>query len=197
MRYQRSLSAVPLLLVLCACSPKPEIARGDSTAVSPPVPAVSPPTPVAEASAPVAEPAIPAVEVRPPVAEPATPVAAARAPVSEPPPLRDAYHVAPRDTVDGKTYSGWKYYNLNCARCHGEDVQGTSIAPHLLVSLRPDGAIPNEGEFLKVVCGGRVEKGMPAWCAQGMSTAQIDTIYAYVHGRSAAKLHAGRPARRE
>jgi len=115
---------------------------------------------------------------------------------SSPPPLRDAYHTAPLDTVDAKTYQGWKYYNLNCARCHGEDVLGTTIAPHLILSLKPNGPIPNEGEFLSTVCGGRPEKGMPAWCTIGLSTAQIDTIYAYVKGRSDARLHPGRPARK-
>ncbi|HEY7026576.1 MAG TPA: c-type cytochrome [Gemmatimonadales bacterium] len=111
-------------------------------------------------------------------------------------PLRDAYHPAPLDTVDEKTYQGWKYYNLNCARCHGEDVLGTSIAPHLILSLKPDGSIPNEAVFLQTVCGGRPDKGMPAWCTLGMSTAQIDTIYSYVKARSDAKMHPGRPARR-
>jgi mono/diheme cytochrome c family protein len=124
----------------------------------------------------------------PPVSAPETTTAEA--------PLRDPYHPAPLDTVDAKTYQGWKYYNLNCARCHGEDVLGTSIAPHLILSLKPDGPIPNEALFLQVVCGGRPDKGMPAWCTLGMSTAQIDTIYSYVKARSDAKMHPGRPARR-
>jgi len=111
-------------------------------------------------------------------------------------PLRDAYHTAPLDTVDGRTYQGWKYFNLNCARCHGEDVTGTTLAPHLILSLKPDGPIPNEAVFLQTVCGGRPAKGMPAWCTLGLTPAQIDTIYAYVKGRSDAKLHPGRPARR-
>lgn len=114
----------------------------------------------------------------------------------EPPPLRDAYHTAPLDTVDERTYQGWKSFNLNCARCHGEDVSGTTIAPHLIMSLKPDGSIPDEPTFLQTVCGGRPEKGMPAWCTLGMTPAQIDTIYAYVKGRSDARLHPGRPARR-
>jgi len=111
-------------------------------------------------------------------------------------PLRDAYHTAPLDTVDGRTYQGWKYFNLNCSRCHGEDVMGTTLAPHLILSLKPDGPIPNEAVFLQTVCGGRPAKGMPAWCTLGLTPAQIDTIYAYVKGRSDAKLHPGRPARR-
>ncbi len=134
-----------------------------------------------------------------PAAAPAdTPAAppATSAPSDAPPPLRDAYHTAPLDTVNAKIYAGWKYYNLNCSRCHGEDVLGTTIAPHLIMSLKPEGPIPNEGVFLSTVCGGRPEKGMPAWCKVGLSTAQIDTIYSYVKGRSDAKLHPGRPALR-
>ena len=133
---------------------------------------------------------------RKPTTTPTNPPASAPDTTTAQAPLRDAYHTAPLDTVDAKTYQGWKYYNLNCARCHGEDVLGTSIAPHLILSLKPDGPIPNEAIFLQTVCGGRPDKGMPAWCTLGMSTAQIDTIYSYVKARSDAKMHPGRPARR-
>jgi hypothetical protein len=109
-------------------------------------------------------------------------------------PLRDQYHQAPRDTVDQTTYDGWKQYNLNCARCHGEDVLGSTIAPHLIVSLKPDGPINTPESFTQVVCAGRPEKGMPAWCALGMDPAKIGQIYSYVKGRSEGKIHPGRPA---
>lgn len=109
-------------------------------------------------------------------------------------PLRDAYHRAPLDTVTQQVYDGWKQFNLNCARCHGEDVQGTTIAPHLLVSLKPDGPINTKELFVQTVCAGRPEKGMPAWCALGMEMPTIEAIYAYVKGRSDAKLRPGRPA---
>src|ERR1041385_8487737 len=73
--------------------------------------------------------------------------------------LRDAYHQAPKDTVDQATYDGWKQFNLNCARCHGEDVLGTTIAPHLIVSLKPDGPI-NTKEIVRVVgLSSRAERG--------------------------------------
>ena len=75
--------------------------------------------------------------------------------------LRDQYHVAPRDTVSQEVYDGWKQFNLNCARCHGEDVLGTTIAPHLILSLKPDGPINTKELFLQTVCAGRPEKGMP------------------------------------
>ena len=73
---------------------------------------------------------------------------------------------------------------------------GTTIAPHLILSLKPDGTIPNQAMFVATVCGGRPQKGMPAWCTIGLTPAQIDTIYSYVKGRSDAKIHPGRPARR-
>ena len=112
-------------------------------------------------------------------------------------PLRDAYHQAPRDTVDQATYDGWKQYNLNCARCHGEDVLGTTIAPHLILSLKPDGPINTPELFVQTVCAGRPDKGMPSWCALGMDPAKINQIYSYVKGRSEGKLAPGRPALRQ
>ena len=109
-------------------------------------------------------------------------------------PLRDAYHQAPLDTVSQDVYQGWKQFNLNCARCHGEDVQGTTIAPHLIVSLRPDGPINTKELFVQTVCAGRPAKGMPAWCALGLDMDKINQIYSYVKGRSDSKIHPGRPA---
>ena len=92
--------------------------------------------------------------------------------------LRDQYHAAPRDTVTQEVYDGWKQFNLNCARCHGEDVLGTTIAPHLIVSLKPDGPINTKEVFLQVVCAGRPAKGMPAGCSLGMDPGTIEKIYA-------------------
>lgn len=108
--------------------------------------------------------------------------------------LRDQYHSSPLDTVPAVVYQGWKQFNLNCSRCHGEDALGTSFAPHLIMSLKPDGAIPTKELFVQTVCAGRPAKGMPAWCALGMEFDKIEAIYAYVKGRSDAKIHPGRPA---
>jgi hypothetical protein len=111
-------------------------------------------------------------------------------------PLRDEYHRAPLDTVSQQVYDGWKQYNLNCARCHGEDVLGTTIAPHLIVSVKPSGPINSKDLFVQTVCAGRPAKGMPAWCPLGMEMPTIEAIYAYVKARSEAKLRPGRPALR-
>ena len=108
--------------------------------------------------------------------------------------LRDQYHQALRDTVSQEVYDGWKQFNLNCARCHGEDVLGTTIAPHLIVSLKPNGPVNTKQLFVQVVCAGRPANGMPSWCALGMEMPTIEKIYAYVKGRSDAKIGPGRPA---
>lgn len=110
--------------------------------------------------------------------------------------LRDQYHQAPKDTVSQEVYDGWKQFNLNCARCHGEDVLGTTIAPHLIVSLKPEGPINTKEAFVQVVCAGRPARGMPAWCPLGMDPATIEKIYAYVKARSDGKMSPGRPARK-
>jgi hypothetical protein len=112
-------------------------------------------------------------------------------------PLRDQYHQAPRDTVTPEVYDGWKQYNLNCARCHGEDVLGTTIAPHLIVSVRPGGTVATKEAFVQTVCAGRPEKGMPACCPLGLGMDKINAIYLYVKGRSEGQIGPGRPARRE
>ena len=109
---------------------------------------------------------------------------------------RDPYHPEPRDTVGEVIYTGWKQFNLNCARCHGEDVQGTTIAPHLVQSLK-NGSIQSKEQFIEVVCSGRPEKGMPAWCPLGLDLPTIEAIYEYVKARSEGRMHPGRPARRE
>jgi len=130
-------------------------------------------------------------------AAPAETTPTAAAPAEAGAPLRDAYHQAPLDTVSQQVYDGWKQFNLNCARCHGEDVQGTTIAPHLIVSVRPDGSIPTKELFMQTVCAGRPEKGMPAWCPLGLEMGKIEAIYLYVKGRSEGKIHPGRPALRQ
>jgi mono/diheme cytochrome c family protein len=178
-------------------------ARSDTATTVARQPVAKKPSPKPSAPKPTApKPAAPAEAERPDtstaaVAMPGTGAAAAPAPApttEASAPLRDQYHQAPKDTVSQQVYDGWKQFNLNCARCHGEDVQGTTIAPHLIVSLKPDGPVKTKQMFVQTVCDGRPEKGMPGWCALGMETPTIEAIYAYVKGRSDAKIHPGRPA---
>ena len=107
---------------------------------------------------------------------------------------RDLYHTAPKDTVAQDVYNGWKQYELNCARCHGEYAVGTSFAPALIVALKEGGTVPTKEMFVTTVCAGRPEKGMPAWCALGLEMDKIENIYKYVKGRADNKISAGRPA---
>lgn len=203
MSAPRRTAAVASLLLLAACGgPKHEAkAPADTTtpaAVPAPAPAPADTTAKSDSAATkpsAAEPA-PTPAKKPVAAAPATPAKtdSATETAAADAPLRDAYHQAPRDTVSQEVYNGWKQYNLNCARCHGEDVSGTTIAPHLIISLKPDGLINTKLLFVSTVCGGRPDRGMPSWCALGMEMDKIQEIYSYVKGRSDAKIAPGRPA---
>jgi mono/diheme cytochrome c family protein len=86
---------------------------------------------------------------------------------------------------------------LQCARCHGDDAQGTSFGPSLILALRPDGNVPTRDEFLSVLTNGRQEKGMPSAAKMGLDSAYFDGLYQYLKGRSDGRLLGGRPARRD
>jgi len=109
----------------------------------------------------------------------------------------DPYHPPPRDTVDVSLYKAWQQYSLQCARCHGEDAQGSSFGPSLLEALGPDGAVPTREEFLKVLAGERSDKGMPSAEKMGIDSVYFTGLYDYLKGRSEGRYHGGRPARRE
>ena len=190
-------------------STPPPAKPGEVATATPPKKAAAPAKPAPAAKPPAPSPA-PKPTAPPPAAAPTPPAPAESDTPSAPPagqatdtastgtqttqPLRDAYHQAPRDTVEQAVYDGWKQYNLLCARCHGEDVQGTTIAPHLITSLKPDGPINTKELFVQTVCAGRPAKGMPAWCQLGLDMDKIQSIYLYVKGRSEGKIHGGRPA---
>ena len=89
----------------------------------------------------------PATPAGAPPAEPA-PASASAAATPATAPVADPYHPPPRDTVDVSLYKAWQQYSLQCARCHGEDGQGTSFGPSLLHALNPDGDVPTKAEFL-------------------------------------------------
>lgn len=92
--------------------------------------------------------------------------------------------------VSSAVYEGWRQYSVHCARCHGQDVLGNPVAANLLESAAPGGPVADEAPFTAVVTGGR--KGMPAFQDQ-MTPAQVAAVYAYVRGRAAREVPAGRP----
>lgn len=100
----------------------------------------------------------------------------------------------PKDTIPQDAYSGWKQYELNCSRCHGEFGVGTTFAPALIASLKDGGTIPDQGAFISVVCQGRKEKGMPSWCEAGLEPDKMLNMYAYLKLRADGKVGGGRPA---
>jgi mono/diheme cytochrome c family protein len=87
-------------------------------------------------------------------------------------------------------YTGWKQYEVNCARCHGEYGLGSTIAPSLYHSFKT-GAV-DSAEFQKVVHGSRMPKGMPSWTGV-LSEEYLHAIYKYLAGRGAGRIAAGRP----
>ena len=206
---QQSLVLLGLTLVLVACGPKGEPARPATTAAapsdtSPPPPAPAPGRDTVATPAPVKPPApAPAPRRAPPSETPAPHPAPAPSPAPAPQPApptaqaADPWHPAPRDTLDNDTYQGWKQFELNCSRCHGEYAVGSSFAPALVVSLKEGGTIPTKEMFITTVCAGRLDKGMPSWCALGLEMAKIEEIYLYVKGRADGKIAIGRPALRQ
>jgi mono/diheme cytochrome c family protein len=109
----------------------------------------------------------------------------------------EKYHSAPRDTLSPAAYTGWKLFELNCSRCHGDDAQGTSFAPSLVKALGPGGPVPTEQAFLTIACNGIPSGGMPSWCSLGLGKDQLQTIYAYLKGRADGTIHPGRPTVRQ
>ena len=89
-------------------------------------------------------------------------------------------------------YEGWRQYSVHCARCHGQDVLGNPVAANLLESAGPGGPMAEAGPFTAVVSAGRPDRGMPAFKDQ-MTPEQIAAVYAYVRGRAAKEVPAGRP----
>ena len=94
--------------------------------------------------------------------------------------------------VSAVEYEGWRQYNVHCARCHGQDALPNPVAANLLVSMAPKGPAADKATFTKVVQEGRPEKGMPPLKAS-VTPEQIDAIHAYLTGRAAKRIPAGRP----
>jgi mono/diheme cytochrome c family protein len=104
-------------------------------------------------------------------------------------------HSTSPDTLPPETYEGWKQYSLICARCHGEDAQGSSFGPSLLTAMKGDGSVPSKEAFVQLLAAGRPDKGMPPAKTLGLEPQYFDGMYDYLHGRATGTYKGGRPVK--
>ena len=106
---------------------------------------------------------------------------------------------APRDAradkllVTETEYQGWRFFQVHCARCHGDDALGGLTAPNLTRSVSPEGSISRDSFFV-IVLRGPTSKDMQGFRAL-LDDEQIANIYAYLKARSEGRLGRGRPHR--
>jgi mono/diheme cytochrome c family protein len=91
--------------------------------------------------------------------------------------------------ASGDVLNGWRQYEVNCSRCHGQDALGSAFAPDLRESVK--GKLSRDA-FAQIVKTGRIDRGMPGFASQ-LNDQQIADIHAYVVARGAGKLGPGRP----
>jgi len=82
--------------------------------------------------------------------------------------------------VDAKTMKGFRTWRqAACDRCHGANQEGL-VGPSLVNSLK---TLTKE-EFVKTVRDGRLDKGMQSFGNNPVVMDNIDSLYAYLKGRS-------------
>lgn len=98
------------------------------------------------------------------------------------------YKVVEGNKVDAHTMNGWRTWRaMACERCHGAAQEGM-VGPSLISSMK----VLSKDEFKAVVLKGRIEKGMPNFDTSKMVTENIDSLYAYLKGRSDGAIEPGR-----
>lgn len=97
--------------------------------------------------------------------------------------------------VSKDIYIGWRTFNGNCARCHGETAAGSTFAPSLFE--RMDGMV--EPAFNAVITGGlQGQMGvMPAFKGDGNVMPYLDELWAYLHALTTKQIPPGRPEEME
>lgn len=98
------------------------------------------------------------------------------------------YKVVEGKKVDAQTMTGWRTWRaMACERCHGAAQEGM-VGPSLVDSLK----VMSKDEFKAAVLKGRIEKGMPNFDTSKMVNENIDSLYAYLKGRSDGAIEPGR-----
>jgi mono/diheme cytochrome c family protein len=113
----------------------------------------------------------------------------------------DAAAQAPPDRlqVTDQVYRGWKYFQVYCSRCHGDDALGSMAAPDLTYSLSAEGGITADSFQVMVRKGSSDSSAAPDKRMKGfedlLDPSLIDALYQYVKARSDSSLAPGRPHR--
>ena len=90
------------------------------------------------------------------------------------------YTVVEGTKVDPNTMKGFRTWRAAaCDRCHGANQEGM-VGPSLINSLKT----LTKDDFVKTVREGRPEKGMPTFGTNPAVNDSIDSLYAYLKGRS-------------
>jgi mono/diheme cytochrome c family protein len=104
-----------------------------------------------------------------------------------------------RPAVSDEIYTGWKYFQVYCSRCHGDDALGTMAAPDLTYSLSEEGGVSADSFRIVVRQGSKSPSAAPDQQMRGfedlLEPALIDALYLYVQARSNGSLSPGRPRR--
>ena len=104
-----------------------------------------------------------------------------------------------RLAVSDQVYTGWKYFQVYCSRCHGDDALGTMAAPDLTYSLSEEGGITADSFQVIVRQGASSPNAAPDQKMRGfedlLDQSLIEALYAYVRARSEGTLAPGRPHR--
>src|SRR5262245_12444965 len=100
----------------------------------------------------------------------------------KPPAAADSklYTVVEGYKVDANTMNGFRAWRAGaCDRCHGANQEGM-VGPSLIESLKT----LSKEDFIKTVRDGRLDKGMVSFSSSKIVMDNIDSLYAYLKGRS-------------
>ncbi|MGH7498553.1 MAG: c-type cytochrome [Gemmatimonadales bacterium] len=101
--------------------------------------------------------------------------------------------------VTDQVYTGWKYFQVYCARCHGDDALGSMAAPDLTYSVTEEGGITADSFKVVVRQGASSPSVAPDRRMRGfedlLDPPLVDAIYRYLLARSDSSLAPGRPHR--
>ena len=93
--------------------------------------------------------------------------------------------------VTPQVYRGWKYFQVYCARCHGDNAKGSMAAPDLTYSVSADGGVTVDSFTVMVRKG--ASTGEMRGFEDLLDAPLIEALYAYVKARSEGGLAPGRP----